>query len=838
MTMNIDEKRAADAAQSLLIIAEALADAASEEMVAERQDALRDAWVLLERLPDHPETRRLRGVVRAMQGDEIQAIDLLYQAFTAGDFSVLVRLEDLLRRNNRRQEADEIAARIETESVRGNGDVLWSIFREGDDDRYAQAKEPVELLTRAAESGHEKAADFLAQSRLDRGDPRALRTLRGRSDSAEVATLLGKHLLRFELTELSIDNETSESRRLLEAAHEQGLIEATVLLWLHTEPPADQQYADLLAQFLINLDRVRHLASIWTGGAGAVMAEVAQELEENAQELVALRLYLASAAMGFDGAVALAGSLLQSQAGNEGPWAVLGAFLRQWPTMIRSDLVGAPEFPLDTTDREPALRDDHSAALEIADSDFARRIREVLEQVGWNVFELGDHLLVGHWQVESGPVQIYFEISGGGDADRFAQVSTPLLVGLDVPIPPWGAPETTDVDVHGWDGMLDSNFRGLLTSIGSFAGAYVNPQRRVLEALFRVGENDSREQYLDAMGFFGMSLGGMLGRRMTFGSCPEHRYPQAWASVSMCDYISTSSVHEVPEFHRCQVPIPVVNVGYTLTSELSGEHLKDVIGGTVHSLMHIQDYVTEMFDHEPAVFNEILNAVPMTRIEDHRDLYEGDIPNPTRTMGGNSSEIRDSLEAIKGRHHRIVADPNSDPLDINNAAFYLLHDGFIDEAMVGFDRAASMGQPNALATLIWQLMLQGDARRAVAAFEDYFPRIDDWRAQQEEFIQEETYPQSANCMSNAGLAYAALDHTDTALRLWVEAAADDHVEAKAYPGVLLAREGDTGRALKMFGKLTASEQEAFRHDMEEVLEQGSAWFEAWARDALDILDRT
>jgi len=837
MTTNTDQIRAADAVQSLLLIAISLADAEAEEMVAERQEALRDAWSLLESLPHHPDTRRLRGVVREMQGDEIQAIDLLYQAFKAGDLSVLVRLEGLLRRNNRLEEADEIAARIEDESLRDNGDVLWSIFREGDDDRYYQAEDPFKLLTRAAESGHEKAANFLAQSRLGLGDPEALRILRGRSDSAEVATLLGKHLLRFETAELSVDGEKSESRQLLEVAHEQGLLEATILLWLNTDPPEDQEFADLLERFSINEDRARHLASIRMGGAGVALAEVAQELEENGQELVALRLYLAGSAMGFDGAAALTGSLMQGQAGNEGPWAVLGAFLRQWPAMIRSDLVGAPEFPLDTRDREPALRDDHSAALAIADSDFARRIREVLEQIGWNVFELGDHLLVGYWRVESGPVQIYFEMSGGSDADRFAYLSTPLLVGLDGRVPPWAAPEITDVDVQGWDGMLDPNFRGLLTTIGSFADSYVNPQRRVLEALFRIGENDSREQYLEPMGFFGVSLGGMLGRRMTFGSCPEHRYPQAWASESMSDYISTGLIHEVPELHRCEEPVAVLNLGYTLSRELSGEHLKDVIGGTIHSLMYVQDYVTKMFDQEPAVFNEIFNAVPMTRIENHRHLYEENIPNPTRTMGGNTSEMRNSLEVIKDRRHRIVSDANSDPLDVNNAAFQLLRDGFGEEAMVGFERAASMGQPNALATLIWQLMLQGDARRAVTTFEDYFSRIDNWRAHQEEFIREETYPQIANCMSNAGLAYAELGQTETALRLWVEAAADDHIEAKAYPGVLLAREGDVERALRIFGKLTHSEQEAFRSDMEQVLEEGSGWFKAWARDALEILNR-
>jgi len=837
MTM-IDERRTVDAALKLIVISMQLANTEDDEMRAEHQAALRDAWTLLQRVPNDLDAKRLKGVVKEIQGESSEAIDLLYDAFRAGDLTALVRLEALLRAEDRNGEADQIATRIRSEMDRGNGDVLWSLFRDAEVSMHEESQDSLRLVTRATAAGNEAAAVFLALAELDQGDPQALNRFREIASSPDAATSLGRFLSRFDLADgFFTQGETSESQRLLQMAHEQGSIEATVLLWFNTQAPDDQEFADVLERYFIGEERAKHLAAMYAGGAGSAISQVAQAIAEDEQQLVALRLLQAGAAMGFDGAVSQFGALLQSEADNQGPWAVLGAFLGAWPQMIRDDLVGSPNFPLGVVSRAPALRDDHSAALETGESDFARRIREVLEQIGWTMQELGDHLLVGYWRVESGPIQIYIEISGGMDQDRFAHISTPLLVGLAGESPPWAAPAIRDVDVSGWNLFLEEDFRRSITDLAAFTDTYTHPQRRVVEALFRLGENDSREYYLEPMGFLGMSLGGMLGRRMTFDGAPDRLYPQAWASASLCDYISTGLIHEVPELHRCAEPMDMLTVGYTMSSDLSGGHLRGVIGGTVHSLMVMQDYVTRMFDDEPAIFNELFNAVPMTRILDHRDLFHGDVPDLEAAVTGSGFKARDALTAIKERRHELILDPNAEALDINNAAWQLKRDGFLEEAMVGFDRAASMGQPNALATLTWQLMLAEQPEQAVAAFEQYFPLLNSWMADQDEFIQEEVYPQIANSKSNAGIAYAALGQVHTALRLWQESAAEDHIEAKAYPAVITARDGDTRRAVKTLRKLTDSERSAFREDMEQVVAEGSGWFQTWAHDALELLDR-
>lgn len=834
----IDEIRTVNGVQKLLAIATALRDAEMEEAVQERQAAVKDAWTLLQSVPSNPDAKRLMGIVKTLQGENEQAVQLLYEALAAGDLTAMVRLEALLREVDRNGEADQIASRIRDQINRGNADVLWSLYRDAEHSLHEESQQSLRLITSAAAGGNRHAAVEQAMVGLDQGNADALARLRAIIDFPDAAAALGKFLSRFDLMDIvSSDDELSESQRLLRAAHEQGSLEATLWLWLKTDPPEDREFGEILHRYLISEDRAKHLGSMMSGGAGLVIANVAQNLIEAEQELVALRLLQASSSLGYDDAIPQLGSMLQGESGNEGPWAVLGAFLNAWPQMIRSDLVGAPDFPLNVIERAPALRDDHSAALAIDDSDFARRIREVLEQVGWTMHELGDHLLVGYWRVESGPIQIYIEVAGGLDRDRSAHISTPLLVGLDGLVPPWAAPLDLDADVDGWDLLLAGGARSELTSVTSFADSFTHPQRRVFEALFRLGENSSREYYLEPMGFFGMSLGGMLGRRLTFDGAPERLYPQAWASASHCDYISTVVIHEVPEIHRCENPLEVLSVGYTLSADLSGGHLRGVISGAIQSLMVMQDYVTQMFDSEPAIFNEIFNAIPMTRILNHRDLFEGDVPDIESAIRGTESKAREAMGAMKERRHALMVDPDADPVDINNAAWQLLRDGFLEQALVGFDRAASYGQPNALATLTWQLMLADRAEHAVQVYEDYFPRIENWMGMQDEFIQEETFSQIANSKSNAALAYLALDQAHTALRMWEEAAAADHIEAKAYPAVLAARDGDDRRARKMLRKLTANELAKFRADMDEVFEGGSGWFAAWARDALELISR-
>ena len=98
-------------------------------------------------------------------------------------------------------------------------------------------------------------------------------------------------------------------------------------------------------------------------------------------------------------------------------------------------------------------------------------------------------------------------------------------------------------------------------------------------------------------------------------------------------------------------------------------------------------------------------------------------------------------------------------------------------------------------------------------------------------------PQLPTCNSNAGLAYLALGNRAEALRLWSEAGADGHPEAKLYPAVLAARDGDHKRAKKLLKRLSPSEIVDIQQDMGEVISEGTGWFSEWAGDALKLLAR-
>lgn len=874
---NVAAERDIEAAQMLL----GLGRRCSEQ--EERGSLLDDAWALLERAPSHEDTWRLRGIVRQLQERNDEAIDLFYQARSSGDLSALIYLEVLLRHVGRDVEADEVAAVVAAEIAEGNANVLWSIAwvaMNNDFGLYQTAQSHLtstadDMFRLAAEAGHLSASCHYANQSMRNGDPGALDKMRLLAQEyPRAAVILAQHLWPFGELLAWLDEEETEGEHWARRAHDQGDLQATVWLWYQTDPPLDAEYQAILAERFINDRRAPAVQSAvhrsMQGNSTFQLAESA----ESADELVtALRLQQVSATFGYDEAVSQIGTLLVDEAGTRGPWATLGVFMEQWPGNLERELVGSPFFPLGVMEQAPALRDDHSAALAIDDSDFARRIKEVLEQVPWKMSQLGDHLLAGRWSVESGNCQIFIEISGGEDQDRYAKVSTPLLVGLpDAVSPAWviataETPRFKDqVDSADYETYLSPEYRQATTDIAAFTDSHQHIQRRVIEALLRLGENDSREHHLTGMGRFGMTLGGMMGRRMTFRDTPERLYPQAWASTSLSDYCSSSAIMDHPEAHRCSAPIRTLNIGYTLSADLSGGHLKSVLIGTVSSLMAAQDYVTKMFDDEPGIFEEFFHAVPMARIFNHRELFNGAVPDlEVRLLSNIPSKIRGDLlqqnSAPEDRAaprppgaptlpsaprapgqiplarplQKLIQDPDADEIELNNAAFVCLQDGHPYEAMAGFDRAASKGVPNALASLIWTRTLLGLMEDAIAAFENYFPRVSIWMDSITPDQREDFLPQLPNCKSNAGLAYLALGNRAEALRLWSEAGADGHPEAKLYPAVLAARDGDHKRAKKLLKRLSPSEIVDIQQDMEEVFSEGTSWFREWAGDALKLL---
>jgi len=850
---NVDAERNIEAAQMLL----GLGNRVSQE---ERSSLLDDAWALLERAPSHEDTWRLRGVIRQSQERYDEAIDLFYQARISGDLSALIYLEALLRQEDRETEADEVAAAITAEIEKGNAQVCWSIARAAENNHFGLGQTAQLHLTStaddmfrlAAEAGHLNAMCDYAHLSMLNGEPGSVDNMRVLAqDFPRAATILAQYLWRFGESPAWLDESATDDEGVTEGeywarrAHDQGDLQATVWLYFQTEPPSDAEYQAILAKHLINEQLALHVNPAVEGScAGDYLRRLANSAMRADDKITELRLLQQSAGFGHDEAVKHLGELLVTEAGDEGPWAILGVFMENWPQYLRSDQVGSTSFPLAVLEQEPALRDDHSSALAIDDSDFARRIKEVLEQVGWRMVEVGDHLLVGHWHTDSGPVQVFIEISGDADHDLYAKVSAPLLVGIpDSVSPTWGiangeTPRFDDqVDSAEYEPYLSRESRQGCTDIAAFTTSYTHIQRRIIEAFFRLAEDGSREYKLTGYGRYGMTLGGMLGRTMTFRTAPERLYPHAWASVGPTYYCSSKAIDDHPEAHRCSEPIQVLYVGYTLSANLSGSHLKGVLTGTLDSLTVVQDYVSRMFDDEPGIFEEFFHAVPMTRIFDHRELFNGAVPDlEVRIRAKNSSKLSDYASILKPRPlHELIQDPDADVIELNNAATLCLQDGHPYEAMAGFDRAASKGQPNALASLIWTRTLLGLMEDAVAAFENYFPRVNIWMDSITPDQQALCMPQLPNCKSNAGLAYLALGNRAEALRLWSEAGADGHPEAKFYPAVVAARDGDHKRAKKIMNWLSPSEIADLKMDMGEVMSEGTGWFSEWAGDALKLL---
>lgn len=809
----IDHERDVFAVQLLCGLVTDIDGVEDPQMVALRNELLADSWTLLERVTDHQDAWRLRGIVRHSQEKTSEAIECFHMAVGAGDLTALIRLEALLQSEGLSSEAREISSRISEEVNRNNPDVLWALARDSALRVLEGEQSFDELVHRAAAAGSTYARKLVLQHGLQQGDLGALEQLRSMTEESDVALILARHLWRFAPGDLNDpDLEFGEGIRWAKIAHEKGNLHSTVLLWAISQPPADAEFEAVLNSRFLSGERLNHFAFDFVG-RGQKLVSLGEKAYQDGDQLAALRLFQAAAFGGADGAVQQIGELLKEEAGNIGPWATLGAFLYPWPRALGLDLVGTPEFPLGVKQQDPALRDDHSAALAIDESDFARRILEVLEQVGWQATPLGDHLLVGNWSVESGQMQIYVEIAGGDDKDRFAYLSTPLLVGVSQA--PWQAPDSPTDGLDGWEDAMTSDFRKRMSEVGAFTDSYEQPQRRVIEALLRLGENDSRDYYLEPLGFLGLTLGGIMGRKLTFGGAPVHLYPRAWASACQSDYFSSPRIDAIPQEHRCSSPIDTMYVGYTLSSELSGGHLRGVVLGIVHSLMAVQDYVTRMFDDEPSIFHEFFAAIPMARVHDHLDLFAGAVPDVGSGTIRTGAKVYGAMEATKAKRHETILDPDADPMRVNNAAEQLHDAGELGEEEYEdiLYRSALAGGSMALCTLVKSYQSRGDFERSVRVFHECIEAVRAWVKTSD--ARKTWGPQLDDhlmyALTEAGITYMAMGRDQDAQAVWSDPELHSYPEAVLGLAVLSHRQGDDSNTLSLLRRVPTDQ-----------------WIDAWA----------
>jgi len=186
----------------------------------------------------------------------------------------------------------------------------------------------------------------------------------------------------------------------------------------------------------------------------------------------------------------------------------------------------------------------------------------------------------------------------------------------------------------------------------------------------------------------------------------------------------------------------------------------------------------------------------------------------------------------------------------NEEGFKLLESGSKTEGLKLLNAAAQNGQPNALATIIWQHLLQDKTDLAIEDYETCIVKTDNWIENEKSRVDKlwlvsavdkhnviEHYRyQVANCKSNVGLAFLAKGKDKKAIELWSDAAESyGHVEARFYPIFNLCRSNPTAAFGVIKNSFSKDELQGLIEDLVEVTKEGKGWFAKWANDGLEIL---
>lgn len=223
--------------------------------------------------------------------------------------------------------------------------------------------------------------------------------------------------------------------------------------------------------------------------------------------------------------------------------------------------------------------------------------------------------------------------------------------------------------------------------------------------------------------------------------------------------------------------------------------------------------------------------------ERSRDQISNALRLLTEVMRASDSRYADMARCTHAETMLQAQRVNADPSELNSAGCYLRESGRREDAREAFLLAAAGGEPNALASLTWPLVLADEMDEAIAKFEQFAVAVGIYvegtpaNSEIRAFLRKA----QANARSNAALAYLATGQEDRARELWREAAEQGHLEARIYPAVLAWRQGDQATACDLLSQVHHAEISIFASDMCEVLREGTGWFRGWAVDALDLI---
>jgi hypothetical protein len=186
----------------------------------------------------------------------------------------------------------------------------------------------------------------------------------------------------------------------------------------------------------------------------------------------------------------------------------------------------------------------------------------------------------------------------------------------------------------------------------------------------------------------------------------------------------------------------------------------------------------------------------------------------------------------------------------NNTGHGLYDSGKKEQGLILMRKAASNGQPNAIASLIWYDLLSDKFDSAIKTYEDFSRFVPAWinaesqRINRGWFVDKQEAKlaiwqyefQMSNIRSNAAIAYLAKGKKDNALKLWAKAAADhQHLEARFYPILIAKKEDLAALRSTLIEKFSKEELKALVNDMNEVTKTSKGWFANWAKEGIGAL---
>lgn len=357
-----------------------------------------------------------------------------------------------------------------------------------------------------------------------------------------------------------------------------------------------------------------------------------------------------------------------------------------------------------------------------------------------------------------------------------------------------------------------------------------------------------------------------------FNSIPADKAPESFVNLSKAkEYWSivgpsiASMFYEVlPTKHEYEK----IEFGYGVDIGLQSDHFESAIRAIAGSITGMLDVISAMQSESPELFDLIIGYSPTSQFNLDTNLIES---SELAKRGSRTSQLvmvyeeknhdkrLEKLLALSESGMRVARRVMAEaleitPTNIDIIAGEILKEAELDEnhpqvrdllnnvgwkydqfgnktkAVELFEKAASLGSGNAMASLTWNLLMIGEHEKARQIFDACYYRIMTTRQSENDFEQ------GANSRSNDALHRFALGASHDELReIWLDAHfQENHVESKFYPILLDHLEGNESKVQEGLKSLKEREKKELIETFRSLINQHE-WISDIARKSLLLL---